>query len=186
MEENILTLQKDSNLVHAIVKAMLEGHSDDDIVKNVVDLSKKKLASKGVLMTTPEALRSLAKNLSKSLEFVAGKIAEIKEEKEPVVVKEVRIADIWESFKHDKQTNKISGILRIEMNEDCTKMKQASKVNLGKEKIIELKKKAFEYLKKEYPTLKATLDNKIFKSNLLFKDVAVGIAEVEYEIENAY
>jgi hypothetical protein len=186
MEENILTLQKDSNLVHSIVKAMLEGHSDDDIVKNVVDLSKKKLASKGILITTPEALRSLAQNLTKSLNFVAEKIEGIKEEKQTDIVQEIKVADIWDAFKHDKQTNKISGTLRIEMNEDFTSLKQASKINIGKEKVVELKKKAFEYLKKEYPTLKASLDNKIFKSNLIFKDIVTGIAEVKYEIENAY
>jgi hypothetical protein len=51
---------------------------------------------------------------------------------------------------------------------------------------IKIKNKIFAYLKNEYKTLKADLNDKIFKSNLIFDDVESGNAKINYEINGAF
>lgn len=187
--ENILTAQKDQNLVIAIVKAIINNHSDDEIIESVIDVIKNKQASKGTIAVVPEALRSYAKNISESLIKIANIISEKYEnpiEKTAELTDNIKVSEIWENFEHDKQLNKISGILTIDFNQDISDLIKDTSLVLASNNVLVIKQKAFEHIKNEYKNLKADLSDKIFKTNLVFKDVKTGKAEVKYEIENAY
>jgi len=187
--ENILTVQKDQNLVAAIIKAIANNHSDDEIIESVIDIIKNKQASKGTIIVAPEALKSYAKNISESLIKIADKISEICEnpiEKTAKLIDNIKVSEIWENFKYDKQLNKISGVLTIDFDQDISGLIKNSSLVLASDDVLTIKQKTFEHIKNEYKNLKADLSDKIFKTNLIFNDIKTGKAEVKYEIENAY
>lgn len=183
--ENVLRAREDGNLVKAVLAAILEDRSDEEIIENIAHLAKQKQASKGVLTTLPEALRSCSDNIAQSLRTIADKVEEFTT-KETTVLDDVKVSEVWDKFKHDKGANSISGTLLFSFNADLNEFKKEGTLDLTAVQVGSLKEMAFEYLKTEYPQMKASLDDAIFKSNLVVTDLEQGEAKVEYEIAGAY
>ena len=74
---NVLTEGNGKNFVHCILNAVTKGYSDDTIIDDVLELVQSKEVSRGVLDSTPEALRSYASNFQRSLDNIAKEIEDI-------------------------------------------------------------------------------------------------------------
>jgi len=92
---NVITESNNKNFVHAILNAVTKGYSDSIIVDDILDLLRTNEISRGVLSTTPEALRDYASKFRKSLEFIADEMEgfEIREPGELIVNKKKKEND---------------------------------------------------------------------------------------------
>jgi hypothetical protein len=184
--KNILLEQGDSNFVQAVVKSVIAGYSNEAITKNIKDLVKLKQASKGVLEASPEAIRVYANNLKDSLEKIADSIVEIALCPETIETDDIELQEDLDAYQKDVEGNKISGVINLNFKQNMTNLRKANRIEIVATDLTKIKQKIFAYLKNEYKTLKADLNDKIFKSNLTFTDLENGTAKVKYEINNAF
>lgn len=197
-EKNILTEGNHKNFISSILNAVAKDYSDKVIIDDISKLASSNEVSKGILLSTPEALRSYASNFSNTLNFIASEVENLNEalhkegcncedkqedEKED---SDITIDEDVEKYAHDETNNKFSGLLNVTFNQDMRIYKQGSKINLKQSVKEHVQEKIFNYLKSEYPKLKAELSSSIFTSSLNFNDLKNGIAEINYEIEGAY
>jgi hypothetical protein len=84
---NVLTESKNKSFIHAVINAVTKGYADKTVLEDVLDLVRKKEVSKGVLLSSPEALREYAESFKNSLEFLATEIEQLEVVDEPIVQK---------------------------------------------------------------------------------------------------
>lgn len=180
-----------TNVLTNLVSMVNSGLGNKDIFNYIDELIKGDNISEGIVLSLPDALRSYAENFSKSLKTIAEKIESMeknakKNEIEKIADSEIKVGEFLDEYQHDEVANKISGKLKISFGQDMSIYKVGNKMNLKQSAIDFVKKNIFNYFNKEYPRLKAELSEKIFKSNIVFRNVKTGEAELNYEIENAY
>jgi len=84
---NVLTESKNKSFIHAVINAVTKGYADKTVLEDVLDLVRKKEVSKGVLLSSPEALREYAESFKNSLEFLATEIEQLEVVDEPIIQK---------------------------------------------------------------------------------------------------
>ena len=199
-EKNILTEGNEKSFISSILNAVAKDYSDKVIIDDITKLANSNEISKGILLSTPDALRSYGENFNNTLQFIACEIENLSEhickescdtcgcedKQDEEEDSDIKIEEDEEKYSHDENNNKISGLLNISFNQDMRIYKQGTKINLKQSVKEHIQNKIFDYLKSEYPKLKAELSSTIFTSSLNFNDLKNGIAEISYEIEEAY
>jgi len=87
---NVLTETENKSFIHAVINAVTKGYSDKTVLEDILDLVRRKEVSKGVLVTSPEALRAYSSSLNNSLNFLADEIEGLEVIDEPTVKQRVK------------------------------------------------------------------------------------------------
>jgi hypothetical protein len=179
------------NVLNTLISMVNSGLTNKNILEYIQNLINGNEVSEGIVLSLPDALRSYAENFSKSLNAIAEKMESLSKSAKKVEIQkeadsDIKVEEFLDDYKHDEVANKISGKLKISFCQDMSIYKVGNKMNLKQSAVDFVKKNIFNYFNKEYPRLKAELSEKIFKSNIVFKNVKTGEAELNYEIENAY
>jgi hypothetical protein len=180
-----------TNVLTNLVSMVNSGLGNKDIFNYIDELIKGDNISEGIVLSLPDALRSYAENFSKSLNAIAEKMESLSKNAKKVEIQkeadsDIKVEEFLDDYKHDEVANKISGKLKISFCQDMSIYKVGNKMNLKQSAVDFVKKNIFNYFHKEYPSHKAELSEKIFKGNIVFKNVKISEAELNYEIENAY
>jgi hypothetical protein len=104
---NVLTETENKSFIHAIVNAVTKGYADNTILEDIMDLVRRKEISKGVLLSSPDAIRNYGDSFSESLHFLADSIEQLEVIDEPSVkMKEKPIVEEEdEPAKKDDESN---------------------------------------------------------------------------------
>jgi len=82
---NVLTESKNQSFVHAVINAVTKGYADKIILEDLMELVKKKEVSKGVILSSPSALKAYGDSIKKSLDFIAEHLSKLEVIDEPTV-----------------------------------------------------------------------------------------------------
>jgi hypothetical protein len=71
---NVITESENKNFVHAIINAVTKGYSDRIVLDDIIDLVRRKEISKGILLASPDALRTYGESFKASLFYLADNV----------------------------------------------------------------------------------------------------------------
>lgn len=135
---NVITESENKNFVHAIVNAVTKGYADRIVFDDVVDLVRRKEITKGVLIASPDALRSYAKHFSESLNYLADQIDSLEINDELTINKKVKkleqniVEDELEKIEEPKENKKeacLNKFANLVVSEDIEKYSHNEKLN---------------------------------------------------------
>jgi len=82
---NVLTESKNQSFVHAVINAVTKGYADKIVLEDLMELVKKREVSKGVILSSPAALKAYGDSIKKSLDFIAEHLSKLEVIDEPTV-----------------------------------------------------------------------------------------------------
>jgi hypothetical protein len=136
---NVLTETENKSFVHAVVNAVTKGYSDNTVLEDIIDLVRRKEVSKGVIQSTPGALRDVGRSINESLSFLANQIEELEIIDEPTVKRKIKddgqnvVEEEMEKQEDETKVDKTASIEKfasLVVSEDWEKYNYDKSVNI--------------------------------------------------------
>ena len=98
----------------------------------------------------------------------------------------LKVSEDWDKYSYDDKQNTMTGLLKMNFKCDMSKFQKDCRIILEQNEVDDVLSRVYGYFTTEFKNLKASLTPEIFKTDIKFSSVEKGLAEVSYEIKDAF